>query len=117
MRWLVALLFACSSSGGGGPSNATHDTPSGANACYLAGNSGTGAANDTDCCFGFQCESGACCRGGGAVCNTGGECCSGTCTSGQCACGAIGAACSSDYGCCTGTSCVVSTMSRTVMPS
>jgi len=36
-------------------SRTTVDTSNNANACYLVGNTGSGAANDTDCCFGLQC--------------------------------------------------------------
>jgi hypothetical protein len=109
MRWpaaIVVVLFACGTkSGGGTPGDGTSiDMPGGANACYLPGNSGTGSADDTDCCFGLQCKTGHCCRAGGAVCNGDGDCCSGTCSGGTCACSIT--QCIRELDCCAGTTCV-----------
>src|SRR5215813_9100124 len=84
---VAVLLVACGGGGGNhvGDAPPTHDGAS-ANACYLAGNTGTGSADDTDCCFGHQCKEGACCRAGGAICSGNGDCCNGRCEGGTCAC-------------------------------
>ncbi len=117
-RFLGCLLVACGSSskgddGGTGDATVTGDGStqgdasggdgSSGNGCYRSG-SGSGGAIDTDCCFGFQCKSAACCRAGGAICNSPNECCGGSCTSGTGA-GKLSGTCNTDFDCCEGTAC------------
>lgn len=115
---IAILIAACGSSGSGGPhgddaqahgDGASMFDGTSANACYLAGNTGTGSANDTDCCFGYQCKTDACCRAGGAVCNGNAQCCNNRCMGGTCACAMPGGTCSDDYDCCAGESCKAGT--------